>query len=402
MKRFELKEICHLITDGKHGDCRNQENSGYFFISAKDIRGWKINYEGARQISKEDFEETHKRTRFDVGDVMIVSTGANIGDIAVAKDDPRTKYTTFQKSVALLKPRMDIVNPYFLAYLLSNSRTLLHNISSGSAQKNLLLKDLRTLEVNLPPLELQTRIADILGAYDDLIENNVRRILLLEEAARVRYNLTVADATETQQLANFVELVKRGISPKYVEADGIMVINQKCVRGLSVDYSLTRLTDAAKKISAERVLRQYDTLVNSTGTGTLGRVSIHLHADFPSTVDSHVTIVRSKDDVPTLYVSMAVLNQQDVISMMGEGSTNQTELSAKRLSTELRIPVVSEEKMLAYHESVASQFALIWNLQKQNVLLRRARDILLPRLMSGEIETESFRVGKASEELEPV
>lgn len=62
---FELKtlnDLCSLITDGKHGDCKNEENSGYYFLSAKDLRNNSLIFEGARQITKKDFDETHKRT----------------------------------------------------------------------------------------------------------------------------------------------------------------------------------------------------------------------------------------------------------------------------------------------------------------------------------------------------
>ena len=60
-----LDEVCHLITDGKHGDCVNQEQSGYYFISAKDVFDWNIRYENARQITKEDFDDTHRRTQLE-------------------------------------------------------------------------------------------------------------------------------------------------------------------------------------------------------------------------------------------------------------------------------------------------------------------------------------------------
>ncbi|MDZ7720723.1 MAG: hypothetical protein U5K72_18035 [Balneolaceae bacterium] len=60
----ELQEICLNITDGKHGNSQDKESSGYYFISCKDIRDGKINYDGARQITKDDFSKTHRRTQF--------------------------------------------------------------------------------------------------------------------------------------------------------------------------------------------------------------------------------------------------------------------------------------------------------------------------------------------------
>src|SRR4051812_21159799 len=102
-KEYKLGDVCSLITDGKHGDCRNEENSGYFFISAKDVKDGKIYYENARQITKADFEETHRRTNLAADDVVITNSGT-IGRMAIVKDTPETRRTTFQKSVAILKP----------------------------------------------------------------------------------------------------------------------------------------------------------------------------------------------------------------------------------------------------------------------------------------------------------
>ena len=91
-----LGDLCDLITDGKHGDCVNEDNSGFFFISAKDIRGGKICYENARQIRERDFLETHRRTDLKPGDILLTNSGT-IGRLAIAADDEVTSKTTFQK-----------------------------------------------------------------------------------------------------------------------------------------------------------------------------------------------------------------------------------------------------------------------------------------------------------------
>ena len=181
-----LGELCSLITDGKHGDCRNEDGSGYYFISCKDVREGRIHYENARQIVHADFLETHRRTDLQAGDLLLTNSGT-IGRLAVAPDDEKTQRTTFQKSVAILKPISERVNSSFLYYALAADRARLINSAGGAAQKNLLLGDLRRFPISVPPLGEQANIAAILSAYDDLIENNQRRIQLLEQAARLLY-----------------------------------------------------------------------------------------------------------------------------------------------------------------------------------------------------------------------
>ncbi len=98
-----------------------------------------------------------------------------------------TRRTTFQKSVAILKPIASRVDPSFLYYGILSDIRRLSEFGSGTAQKNLLLRDLRAFEVSVPPLPVQRRIAGILRAYDDLIENSRQRIRILEEMARALY-----------------------------------------------------------------------------------------------------------------------------------------------------------------------------------------------------------------------
>ena len=181
-----LGDICSFITDGKHGDCANDDESGFYFISAKDVRDGRISYESARQITEADFAETHRRTNLKPGDILVTNSGT-IGRLAIATDDEVTTRTTFQKSVAILKVKHDRVSLRFLYYTLAANHSALNNEARGAAQKNLLLGDLRRLTLRIPQLATQAAIADILSAYDDLIENNRRRMALLEEAARQLY-----------------------------------------------------------------------------------------------------------------------------------------------------------------------------------------------------------------------
>ncbi len=70
-----LGDLCSLITDGKHGDCKNEINSGYYFLSTKDLRNNTLVFEGAIQIIKDDFEEIHRRTDLKPGDICMVNWG---------------------------------------------------------------------------------------------------------------------------------------------------------------------------------------------------------------------------------------------------------------------------------------------------------------------------------------
>jgi type I restriction enzyme, S subunit len=181
-----LGDLCRLITDGKHGDCENQFDSGFYFLSAKDVKDGKLNYEDARQITETDFLDTHRRTQLEPNDLVISNSGT-IGRMALVKSQPETSRTTFQKSVAILKPKHEKVLTSWLYYYLQFDLERLIGFAGGTAQKNLLLRDLRAFSIALPPLSAQRKIAAVLSAYDELIENSIRRIAILEEMAKAIY-----------------------------------------------------------------------------------------------------------------------------------------------------------------------------------------------------------------------
>lgn len=174
----QLVDLTTFITDGKHGDCNNDEGSGYFFISAKDIHDGIIDYSKARQILKNEFEEVHRRTNLQANDLVMVNTGATIGKMAIARSDLKTAVTTFQKSVAVIKPIHDVLDVVYLKALFEIRLKVLLKASSGSAQQNLLLSQMRKIPVMLPPIALQNQFATI-----------VEKI----EALKVRYQQSLTD-----------------------------------------------------------------------------------------------------------------------------------------------------------------------------------------------------------------
>lgn len=184
----EMGNICSLITDGKHGNCEDELNSGYFFLSAKDVKFDTLNYENARQITKKGFEETHKRTNLKPGDICMVNTGASIGRIALAPYNDKTFKTTFQKSVAVIKTIPEILDNKYCSYALKSDLKQLMKISSGTAVPNLLLGTIKKHQINLPSsLEEQHQIVQEIESrlsVADKMEESITQSLQQAEALR--------------------------------------------------------------------------------------------------------------------------------------------------------------------------------------------------------------------------
>ncbi len=160
--KFEIRtlgDLCSLITDGKHGDSVDEINSGYYFVSVKDIINGDIIYSTARQITKTDFDETHRRTDLKPGDILLTNAGT-IGRMAIVKDLLETNRTTFQKSVAILKPKSGMSKTHYLYLLLKFHLKEIIELAGGSTQSNLLLGDLRNFEIKYPGFDFVTKIEE--------------------------------------------------------------------------------------------------------------------------------------------------------------------------------------------------------------------------------------------------
>lgn len=158
----------------------------------------------------------------------------------------------------------------------------------------------------------------------------------------------MADERREISLDDLCSYLNRGTAPAYTDGDGVLVLNQKCVRDQRVTLDEARRTDPKRKpIAKERLLQPFDILVNSTGVGTLGRVAQVRALPETATVDSHMTIVRpNANAIDPSYLGLAVRCFEAQIESLGEGSTGQTELSRARLGA-LLVPVPKREDQRA-------------------------------------------------------
>ena len=169
-----LQDVTTLITDGKHGNCVDEDNSGYYFLSAKDIQNGKLLYNNARQINYKEFQEVHNRTNLEPLDLCMVNTGGTVGKTAIVRDTVNTPKTTFQKSVAVVKPMKQYLNTSYLNFFIIVETPNLLKTSRGSAINNLLLGDMKKVCLPLPPIEEQKAIVE-------KVETLMQKCQVLEE-----------------------------------------------------------------------------------------------------------------------------------------------------------------------------------------------------------------------------
>ena len=202
----------------------------------------------------------------------------------------------------------------------------------------------------------------------------------------------VPEGWEISALGEVCSYLNRGISPKYIDLGGVTVLNQKCIRDFSIDYSKARRHDVEKKKIDGRVLELGDVLVNSTGVGTLGRVAQVRRLAETTIVDSHVTVVRSGTRINPMYLGGFMSMKQPEIEAMGEGSTGQTELSRTKLG-QLKILLPTDKVLNYFAKYIKTISESIAANQESSENLARLRDTLLPKLISGELRvTDAERI----------
>lgn len=183
-----LRNLCYKITDGKHGGCTQESGTKRYFVGAREIYDDIVHYETAPEITIEEFEKDYKRCNVEIGDLLIVNTGATIGKTAIAKDY-RTKHTLLQKSVALLKVNQELIHPVFLKYCYKTNDKM-YKVQSASAQPNLLLSKIKETEIFVPSICLQNQFADFVAKVEQqkaTVQKSIDKLETLKKSLMQEY-----------------------------------------------------------------------------------------------------------------------------------------------------------------------------------------------------------------------
>lgn len=291
----------------------------------------------------------------------------------------------------------ELCDTHYLCYLINSMD--LSGYVTGSAQPKLSQANLNAILLLLPQIKIQKKIVDYLRKIDEKIELNTRinenllqQALAIYKAWFCDYVLSDGVLPESWHITTIgalSSLVTRGIAPKYDDRSNQIVLNQKCIRDHTINVSLAR-RHLPKKIN-EKWISKGDLLINSTGTGTLGRVAQVWFDANNMTVDSHVTIVRPKATILQSYIGFWGLSHESEIEAQHTGSTGQTELLRDRVKA-MELPFPDEDTLSKFNELVIPMTDAVVSNQKENARLSQLRDNLLPKLMSGEIDVSELEL----------
>ena len=392
-----LEACCISIADGDHQPPPKSE-SGIPFVTISNISSNQFDFSNTMFVPIEYYSNLDEKRKPRKGDILYSVVGS-FGIPVLIKDDVPF---VFQRHIAILRPNPQIIDSRFLFYTMLSCGFYAKADAAaiGAAQRTISLSSLRSIKILLPSLSVQKHIADILSSYDDLIENNQKQIKLLEEAAQRLYkewfvdlrfpeweNTKIVDGVpegwEKTTISSVSSVLRRGISPKYNDNATFTVINQKCIRQTIVDFSESRKQE--KPFSSEMALIDGDTVICSTGAGTLGRVGQVFGSPTNATFDSHVTLVRTNGRIGAQLLFQSLKDQQTYLQDSGKGSTNQLELSRTTIA---ECPVFIPSEPVSKHFEVLVQpiHDLISKISQSILSLQNSKDMMLSKLMNENTE----------------
>jgi restriction modification system DNA specificity domain protein len=313
--------------------------------------------------------------------------------------------------MGLLRPKRGLIEPRYLCYAYLGPQfqeVIRQHTLSGATVDRIPVGEMPNWPILLPSLETQRAVLSVLNSIDGLIENNRRRIEVLEEMARAIYrewfvrfrfpghqNVPIVDSPlgpvpegwQVRQLGDMSSVLTRGIAPKYSEDGEWRVINQRCIREGRVTLDLARRH--GRDVAGAKQVRPGDVLINSTGVGTLGRVGVYRGPQEGVTVDSHVTICRATDEAYVCWYGMSLISEQPTLERLGTGATGQTEL---RRSDVEQLSLVQPSRPIAqmFAELIDPMHKMVDTLAGQISALSAARDLLLPKLVTGQIDVSGL------------
>ena len=399
-KKVKLGECCY-IGDGAHASLK-REKEGILYITAKNISNNSIDYSNVSYISKETYnkhfkEKTNAITRPQKNDILYSIIGT-IGGCILLKDET----LGISSSIAIFRSKGSILSEYLYYYIKSSKfQTKIESIKGGVAQGFMSLSKLGTINIEYPSDEKkQKNIVSILSRYDSLIENYQKQIKLLEESAQRLYKEWFVDLRfPGHENTKIVDGVPEGwsymkIKDRYKTVLGgtpsrsinnywggdISWINSGEINKLRIINPSEKITIDGYNNSSTKLMPIHTTILAITGA-TLGQVS---YTEIETCANQSVVGIIDEKNTTNEYLYLNIYN--NIHSMINKATGGAQQHINKDIVNDYCIMLPNEDILIEFRKKIKPVFNAIKNYLFTIEKLTEARDRLLPKLMSGEIE----------------
>lgn len=371
-----LSDVCEFIVDCPHSTAPD-EGKGYPLIRTPNVGKGRLDLNGVHRVSESVYKQRIQRGAPRAND-LIFAREAPAGNVALVQEN---QTVCLGQRTVLIRPNVQKVNPQYLVYYLLSPKPQyeLLGTANGATVAHVNLPAIRNLKIELPEKSVQDKTGTILVTYDDLIENNQKQIKLLEEAAQRLYkewfvdlrfpgyeNTKIVDGVpEGWSRTNINEILTfhRGydLTKNEMKAGRYPVVGSTTVIGYHNEF----------KIKGPGIV---------TGrSGSLGKYQFIWDNFWPHNTSLYISDYKDHN----IFFVYSLLQTVDFASLNNGGAI--PTLNRNVLSN-IEVIEPTDELQEMFAKIAEPQYQKIKNLEKQNDKLKTARDLLLPKFMSGEVE----------------
>ena len=400
-KKVRLKDCCHSISDGDHLP-PPKSDSGVPFVTIANIDATNhIDFGNTMFVPYEYYNNLNDIRKAKFNDILYSVVGS-FGKPVLIKDN---KPFAFQRHIAILRPNNEIVDSRFLYYVMLSRDFYMQadTVAIGAAQRTISLTALRNMEVELPSMEIQHRIANILSRYDSLIENYQKQIKLLEEAAQRLYkewfvdlhfpgheNTNIVDGLpegwEKKKISDVCTMIGAGSTPSrrnnaYWDDGNIRWVKTKELLDNWIFDTEEYITEEGLNNSSTKMFPVNTILMAIYASPTLGRLGIL--AQECCCNQAALGLVANEKLISWVWLYLKLFELRDEFNAVARGAGQQNISGVVVKNWEITVP--NKKTIEDFAKMAKPYFENAKSLQSQLRLLTEARDRLLPKLMSGEI-----------------
>lgn len=406
--KVRLGDHCTKIGSGAtpRGGEAVYRDEGVALIRSQNVYNGRFTSVGLAHLDEKSADKL-KGVVVQSGDVLLNITGDSVARSCRVPDEILP--ARVNQHVAIIRPKADGIDSRFLSYFLVSpfmQRTMLSLAGAGGTRKALTKEMIEGFQIPSPPGPIQSRVSELLSAYDDLMGNNSRRIALLEEAARMLYReWFVHFRFPGHEHVKVVDGIPEGWTTKpiaavcctYDDGDWLETKDQG-----GNDYRIIQISNIGDNSFVETGNYRYITeetfrrlncrevvpgdILVSRMPKPIGRGWIVSEMPFRMVTAVDVTIIRADfEQVTSIYLLHHINSDQNISRCKANATgTTRPRISRKTMGS---LPIVLPPRALQaqFSEFAEENYRLQINLLNQNNRLAQARDLLLPRLMSGEI-----------------
>ncbi len=401
-----LKDVCEFIVDCEHKTAPTQAE-GYPSIRTPNIGKGRLILEGVNRVSEDVYKAWTKRATPRAGD-LILAREAPVGNVAMI---PKGLQVCLGQRTVLIRADQSKIDRGYLLYLLLGDKIQgrIASISNGATVHHLNVKDIHNLRIpELPSPETQCKMASILSAYDDLIENNTRRIAILEEMAQSLYRewfvhfrfpghedvaivesplgpipegWEVKSVSEAVSINPQTKVPREGLKP-FVPMSSLST-NSMCISNIETRTG----NSGAKFANGDTLLARITPCLEN---GKTGYVQFLPSRDDVATGSTEFIVLRSRTLCPEYVYLLARSNElRDTAIKSMTGATGRQRVQDGCFDKFL-LAQPDLRTLGAFAEHTTPMFQNIDLLARKNDNLRCTRDLLLPRLLASNLNVTSL------------